>query len=141
MLRTSLITASMLFAAVVSAQTEPAARPATAPALVATVTPETNDSPLVLAAKRSVAARHRVTVKIDNTTVKHATKLMTTTDTPRTLPRPLPPAPVERRKAKVSVLPAQSAKKLEPRPPTRADAEEMFTEEERPPVPPPSPKP
>lgn len=95
MLRTNLTISAMLLAGAVSAQTQSstvtAATDTSAPVLVSSVAPETNDSPLVLAAKRAVAARHRVTVKIDNDSVRKATKLLTTTDNARTIPK-FPPA-------------------------------------------------
>lgn len=147
MLRTNLMLA-MLFASVAGAQTQSATTPvssdASAPALVSTVAPQTNDSPLVQAAKRSVAARQKVTVKIDNASVRNSTKLLTTTDTPRTIPV-LPPLPTAQpqRAASTSADRAAAQKKSEAaKPPVRPpmdDAESLYETGEE--VPPETPSP
>jgi hypothetical protein len=119
MLRTNLTISAMLLAGLASAQTQSgtAATPSdpSAPALVSSVAPQNNDSPLVQAAKRAVAARQRVTVKIDNESVRKATKLLTTTDNARTIPTfpPLPP-PQQQRPAATSVAAQQKAEKPKP---------------------------
>jgi len=140
MLRTNLTISALLLAGLASAQTQSGtvATPSdpSATALVSSVAPQTNDSPLVLAAKRAVAARQRVTVKIDNESVRKATKLLTTTDNARTIPSFPPPPPLQQqRQAGPSVTAQQKAQ--QPKPEIRRpvdDAEDLYdTGEEAPP--------
>lgn len=82
MLRTNLFVSAMLVASFASAQiAQPdVAVPAPgSPALISSLAIQSGDSPLVQAAKRSVAARQRtLTVKIDNTRVRSSTKTLST---------------------------------------------------------------
>jgi hypothetical protein len=87
MLRAYAVIAILLFAVSVNAQTPApaaAAEPATAwrtPPLVSTTVVASNESPLVLAAKRAVAARQKGTsIKIDDARLAQTTKTITTTD-------------------------------------------------------------
>lgn len=130
MLRTIVVISAMLLAGVASAQTQtaPAAAQTASPALIESGAIQTGDSPLVQAAKRSVAARKKsITVKIDNTTVRNATKLLTTTDTARTIPvfQPLPLPPQQQRPADTS---ATSKKPEQPKPRPADDAEGLYPE-------------
>lgn len=143
MLRTNLTISAMLMAGLASAQTQSSTAAApndpSAPALVSSVAPQTNDSPLVQAAKRAVAARQRVTVKIDNESVRKATKLMTTTNSAGTIPTfpPLQP-PQQQRPAGTAVAAQQKAEKPKPevRRPPMDDAEALYETGEEVPEPP-----
>ena len=143
MYRATLTLSAVLLATVASAQTEGSTtKPAAA--AVSTTEPQATDSPLVQAAKRSMKARQKSTViKINDANVKNSTKLLTTTDNQRVLPKPAPQV-TQASAAVVTTIGTTEQKptvqKAEtPRP--MDDAEGLYDEEAPPPPQPPAQKP